>query len=1242
MPDKPSQTKKPPRFRRAKRVALAAIVLLALAVLAFPVWSVWLAKPLARSLTGIELETVTATSWDRWLIQGLTLDNPSLTLRAENLQLPSPSKLVLQHLSSSTPHQSVVVENWLLNTKPSSNPTDQPQSAPSLKSIISLANKSLTQLSRYLAQVELKEGNIRINEQNTLSISEATLSPTLLSASLTYLPKNLPATLAIDFTDPDSWKLTAQADSLQLATQLYLLASSDSISLNGSVTTNSNPVSLTASWTDDQTSFLPANAEIHSENFTLDQRYPFWGDAPSMNVNASANWKDQRFEYRITGFDTNHDPESPLVLLAGGGTLDRVEIGTAKVELPWLAMENDQPIILDFSLQNPLANAQLEAKLDLERLPFVEATGKLDATLQTTTTDTGLPVISTSLHGTNVTLFDTTIASLDAQLDLLGQNATLHSLQLRSSAGSILSATGSYDLTQKTLSPTHLQLELKNESQRLQALLPNIAWQSVTAELDLEGPIQDPSLTGSLTTNSLQLPKLQPFTLAAEIEGRPSNLRSRLHASNETEQLHLELHSQQDANTLTLAINELTLSSLEDSPVLALEQPFTARIQKTETNFELNELVITGANAMQIAVDSLSLSPENLVLNASAIDFNPSILNHWLLTPLPNINIQDLDTRATLSTSDSQISSSGSASWALSESSSVDASWLVNSDPNNQDSLIIDHLDIGADSKHILVAEGRFPISINWAQGSLNTLVHKTAPLSFTLQSSPHPDFWSSLDELLPIALTRPVVNAQLAGTLDQPEGNFELQLTSIIWRHPENPAKNLALSDIKASLLANTGSLAIRSLEASAGANQIKADASLPLGEVSLLDLIQRKQPLDLELLTGHASLALNDLETLKAWLPPIMRYDGKVRIDAEMQPGDLTATAFIEDLATRPMPPLGALSKVTGKLRFEDGVWHAEQLTGLAEKSPFTLSGTADLTDISQPALDIAFSSKEFPIVRDSGLLLTGDIDLQLVSTQQAQTTLRGDVRLTKGLFLVEPDLLASQTKTTRSRPPYFSVEQEPFNEWGLDIAIRGDKFLRVSNSFFEGTLSAEFDLEGTLGSPLLIGKAEADSGRVFFPASSLKLTRGQALITRDRPSELQIDAAAEGRLFAYDVNLNVTGPSEKLDLSVTTNPALTQVDALLLLTTGAVPNAQGDLAQKSATTLGIFIGKGLFRKLTGGNSDAASKLDLEVGKDISLQGKKTIEASYELTETLEIEGEYDKRDEFNANLKWTIFKR
>ena len=554
----------------------------------------------------------------------------------------------------------------------------------------------------------------------------------------------------------------------------------------------------------------------------------------------------------------------------------------------------------------------------------------------------------------------------------------------------------------------------------------------------------------------------------------------------------------------------------------------------------------------------------------------------------------------------------------------------------------MDDLAISSDGEPIITAQGQFPVGLSWTDSSLTASLNPDTAIDFNLQSSPRPRFWASISEALPITVKRPVIDASLTGTIDAPKGSLDLAVESLQWSDPEDKSRTITLQGLETRLLANSSNLAIETFKTSVGNNSIQASAGLPLPETEIAAVLADPASLDLQAIEAQLQIELSDLEALRAVLPGILRPSGSAQIQIEIKNQNISARGSLTDLATRPFPPLAPLAKISGDFLYENGVFSTEGLEGVADKSPFTLSGTANLSALDNPLLNLQFVSKGFPLVRDDGLLVSGDIDIGIVSDNAGQTKISGELILTEGLALIEPDLLASSTTTVSTRPPYFAVEAEPFDTWDLDVRIQGEEFLRVSNSYFQGALSAEFALEGNLGTPLLIGKGETSTGRIFFPASSLKLTAGEAFITRDRPSELQIQATASGRLFAYDINLDVQGTADNPELTITSNPALTQVEALLLLTTGAVPNQGGSLAQQSATSLGVFIGKGLFKKLTGGNKDSRGKLELEVGQDISLQGKKTIEATYQLSEKLELEGEYDKRDEYNGNIKWTIFKR
>lgn len=1234
---KPKPTK--PRFRKTKRYGLAFLTLFALAFLSFPIWSAWIAKPVA-SLAGVEIGSVERLSWDRWQIQQLSTQQAGAHFAAEKAELPSPIKLLFEHFSSAPATEHLELENWSLDLDTTSTSPEAQTSEPlTLPQIVSLADNALAQLGNYLAQLSLQSGSLSLNGQPTLQIDSLELSPSELSTRLTHTPSNTNASFQAQYEQAGLWQLSTAIPQHQLTLEAELQSQTESVSLNGTLSSHQNAVDLEARWTD---SLIPETARAQTNDFDFDQRYKFWGTAPPLTVDLLANWAGQAYEYRIEAFDTSDLARASNILLTGQGSTKDLQIQTAKVDLPWLTVESDQPILIDFTLENPLETAQLAAKLDLAKLPFIEATGKLDAQLKTRTSPQGLPILTADLQGSNITLWDSILETASANVDLLGQEATIQSLEIQSAAGSTVSLTGGYNIQEKRFLDSQLELQLENESQRLRDLLPDLEWQNARGEFHLVGPLAAPQFDGHLSLASLKLPSTSTLALETSVAGTLNELQANVKAANETETLDLALSVTRTPEQIEIQLSQLALSEIGGNPILALEEGGTITLEPNSSSIASAGILLSGPKGQQLELSSFALTPSQFNLHANAIDFETNVFNAWLAKPIPTLRIQDFDTQATLTESESEILTSGSASWDLKESSSVDISWLAKSDPSRSDSLSIDHLEIGADSKHILVAEGHFPVSVNWSQNTANTQIHQDAPLSFTLQSSPHPDFWASIETILPIALKRPVIKAQLSGTLNNPTGNFDLKLNSLDWRHPEEPSKNIQLQDLSASLLANSEGLAIKQFEAHSGKNSVYADATLPIGETSLIALAQNTQSLDFSPLTGHARVELLELEALKSWLPSLLRYEGKATIDVDLDSGDITALATIENLATRPLPPLGALSNISGQIELAEGIWNLKKIQGLAEKSPFTLAGTADLNDFSNPRYDLAFFSKEFPLVRDDGLLISGDIDMKVASTSEGNTKISGDLILTEGLALIEPDLLASSTKTVSTRPPYFAVETEPFNEWELDVNIRGDRFLRVSNSYFQGTLSSEFALEGNLGTPLLIGKGETNTGRIFFPASSLKINSGEAFITRDRPSELQIQATASGRLFAYDINLEVQGTADNPELIITSNPALTQVEALLLLTTGAVPNQSGNLAQQSATSLGVFIGKGLFKKLTGGNKDSSSKLELEVGQDISQQGKKTIEASYQLSETLEIEGEYDKRDEFNGNLKWTFFKR
>ncbi len=1219
---------------RTKRRLLVGFATLLLILVLFPFWSVFLARPLLHAFTPIQVDSVSAPSWRSWQIEGLQFESPQIELSVQQATLPSPTAWLL---GRPVP-QTLAIQDWRLDLKPAPQNQAPAQPIPSPGDLLNQIQQAASLVEQNIHAIELRSGIVTRDQAPLLEVETLRSQGSQLELHARISQPDTSIQLTTDLQDPQTWLLDLQLPAQQSSLSAKLAQTRDQILLSGRILSKQNAIDFQATWDPLQAELLPKQAHLDTATFALDRRYGDWASAIPLTLDANFQWADNAYRYEIQNVDT--DPQSPRISLSGHGDRTSTTLQTAQIDLPWLSLSNDAPLAIDFTQEDPLQAARLKLRADLAQLPWGQSSGTLLATIQTLPTPDETPLLAAEIVGQQIAISDTKLVSLEAKLVSQGQRIAIDSLQFTSEADSHLSLSGGIQLETRSLEDIALSFDLRNEPAIAPLLPEGLSWQRISGNLNAAGPLQDPQLGGSLEISGLETTPLKPFNATAQLSGSRQKPIADLSIQAEATQLDLNLALEQGPDATTVQVSNLLIQS--DSTEL-LRQTQSSRIALAPQTLGLDRLELQGPDATRIKLSDVSYSPDAIAFQLLASEFTPENLGSWTADPLPSFRIQSLDTQVDLNATGGHATFSGKASWPLDSENTIDASWQARQGPETRDFLQIDLLEIGASGKSVAQANGAFPLSIGWADSQPQSTISQEAPLALSLKSVPHPEFWASIQDFIPFAISKPNIDAQLAGSLSKPRGNIDLQLATLEWKNPDSPSQNLKLQNLQTQLELTPSIIRADTFTANIGNNRVSANATLPLKTATLREILEEPQQLDLDQLTGKARLQIDDLPSIAAILPDFIRQQGSANIDIDLQPGDLAATAEIRGIATRPLPPLGAFSDLSGRIELKDGIWSTEGLAGQAEQSPFLLVGKADLSNLSAPLYDLRFTSDEFPLLRDEGLLFTGDIDLQLVSGKSEQPTLSGSLLLSKGLVLVEPELLSSSTRTTSQRPPYFAVEREPFKVWNLDVDLRGDRFLRVSNSFFEGLLSADFRLDGTLGNPLLVGKAKAEQGRILLPASSLSLLSGEAEITRANPTEIQIEANARGRVFAHDINLQASGSIEQPDVTITTNPALSQVDALLLVTTGKLPQGASSIAQQSATSIGLFLGKGLFRKLLGpSDSELGDRLSLEVGQDISLQGKRTIEATYQITDTLEIEGEYDKRDEYNANFKWTFFKR
>jgi len=235
---------------------------------------------------------------------------------------------------------------------------------------------------------------------------------------------------------------------------------------------------------------------------------------------------------------------------------------------------------------------------------------------------------------------------------------------------------------------------------------------------------------------------------------------------------------------------------------------------------------------------------------------------------------------------------------------------------------------------------------------------------------------------------------------------------------------------------------------------------------------------------------------------------------------------------------------------------------------------------------------------------------------------------------------DFLPSGGRGPAARAPYFSVETEPFNRWRLDLAIDGDRFLRLRTALFTGVASAHFRLGGTLGDPFATGEAVVNEGTVLLPFASFAVQQSSLRLTAENPHDLQLWLTGATRRYGYDLRLELSGLLSAPVIAFSANPSLESKQVLLLVMAGQLPgNANVITDRQRVTRLGAYLGQSLLGSL-GGDTAVGDRLSITTGEGISRQGRETFAMEYRLDDRWSLVGEYDEFDDYNAGVKWRIF--
>jgi len=125
--------------------------------------------------------------------------------------------------------------------------------------------------------------------------------------------------------------------------------------------------------------------------------------------------------------------------------------------------------------------------------------------------------------------------------------------------------------------------------------------------------------------------------------------------------------------------------------------------------------------------------------------------------------------------------------------------------------------------------------------------------------------------------------------------------------------------------------------------------------------------------------------------------------------------------------------------------------------------------------------------------------------------------------------------------------------FNNTALDCRISYRDPFVVDNNISLLTIKPDLNIHGTVNQPLISGRAEVESGTVYFQRNEFNVKKGVFDFINPYKIEPTIDIQSEVKIREWTVFLKIFGTPDALRFDMTSDPSEREEDILSLLISG-----------------------------------------------------------------------------------------
>ncbi|TAN45501.1 MAG: hypothetical protein EPN22_02400 [Nitrospirae bacterium] len=261
--------------------------------------------------------------------------------------------------------------------------------------------------------------------------------------------------------------------------------------------------------------------------------------------------------------------------------------------------------------------------------------------------------------------------------------------------------------------------------------------------------------------------------------------------------------------------------------------------------------------------------------------------------------------------------------------------------------------------------------------------------------------------------------------------------------------------------------------------------------------------------------------------------------------------------------------LSALNAYLYVDDNKINIERTTAKLSGGDVSIRGNATIQNFSLKKFFIEAGLKRITASLSKDFWTNFDGAIYFHGTQDS-ANLRGDIWIKRAKYTERIDIKSWLVKV-KDRDAAKS-EFSKLDKINLNLRILG-KNIQIDNNVARTSMEMDLLLKGTIGQPVLLGKAETREGLVFFRNNQFKILKTR--IDFSNPSGIRpyFDIVSETRVSNYKIRMSLDGYVEQFNLALSSDPHLEETDIFSLLTVGHigknVKGLEGGIGAAEATS-------------------------------------------------------------------------